>query len=164
MSKEPRLLTDEGVQSHDYSYEALTMALQIVFGRIRALPAEDQNDLRELMKEIWTAETREDYDGFLVAMREILDQTPSHLHALDLAEEEGKTAAGLQKWMDFIGKKIRELRLAASLSQDELAKKTGLPQSHISRLEAGKHSPSRVTLEKIAKGLGVELGVLDPSA
>jgi transcriptional regulator with XRE-family HTH domain len=59
---------------------------------------------------------------------------------------------------------IKELQLKAGWTQEQLAAESGLPQSHISRLEAGKHSPSRATLEKIAKALGVDVAVFDPSA
>ncbi|MDM8008608.1 MAG: helix-turn-helix transcriptional regulator [Phycisphaerae bacterium] len=44
-----------------------------------------------------------------------------------------------------------------------LASKSGLPQSHISRLEAGRHSPSHKTLEKLASALAVPVNRLDPS-
>jgi len=64
--------------------------------------------------------------------------------------------------MDFVGKKIRERREAAGLTQEQLAEKSGLPQSHISRLENARHSPSRSTLDKIASALQISLADLDP--
>lgn len=45
------------------------------------------------------------------------------------------------------------------LSQKELARKTGLKQSNISRLENGNHNPSLRLLKKIASGLGKELHI-----
>ena len=71
---------------------------------------------------------------------------------------------GLQNWLDYVSKRIRELREKAGWTQEDLAQKTGLPQSHISRLENGKHSPAHATLEKIAAALGVGVGEIDPSA
>ena len=53
--------------------------------------------------------------------------------------------------------------MLAELTQVELAEKSGIPQSHISRLESNKHSPSRATLKRIAKALKVDLSELDPT-
>jgi len=50
------------------------------------------------------------------------------------------------------------------MTQQQLAEKAGLPQSHISRLEAGMHSPSHKTLEKIAAAMEIAMGDLDPAA
>ena len=46
-----------------------------------------------------------------------------------------------------------------SLSQQELAQRTGINQSHISRLESGNYNPSLKFLKRIAAGLGKELHV-----
>lgn len=62
----------------------------------------------------------------------------------------------------FIGKQIREHRERLRMTQVTLAKKSGLPQSHISRLEKGMHCPTDLTIEKIAKALKVDPGRLDP--
>lgn len=45
------------------------------------------------------------------------------------------------------------------MRQSELALLTGLKQPNLSRIENGLVSPRQVTLEKIAKALGVEIGV-----
>jgi transcriptional regulator with XRE-family HTH domain len=60
--------------------------------------------------------------------------------------------------------RIKDLRVNAHLTQEELAELSGLPQSHISRLESGKHSPSRITLEKLAQALNVGVEAFDLSA
>lgn len=67
-------------------------------------------------------------------------------------------------WARYVGDKVVKLREKRELSQVQLAERSGLPQSHISRIERGKLSPSRKTVEKLALGLGVELRDLDPSA
>jgi transcriptional regulator with XRE-family HTH domain len=69
----------------------------------------------------------------------------------------------LRHWMGFVSNRIRHYREQANLTQQELADKAGLRQSHISRLEQGLHSPSSLTLEKIAAALGVSISELDPS-
>lgn len=45
------------------------------------------------------------------------------------------------------------------LTQEELAARTGLQRSNISRLESGNYNPSIELLARVAKGLGMELHV-----
>lgn len=45
---------------------------------------------------------------------------------------------------------FRKLRLAAGLTQDELAKKLGISRSRIGMYETGKREPDYETLELIA--------------
>jgi DNA-binding XRE family transcriptional regulator len=147
---------------NDYLQEAVTMALAIVVERIRRLSAEDREELWVLMKELPTADVAEDRNAIVATMREILDQSPVRLRRMDQADEESPSDR-LKGWIAYVSKKIKEYRTQAGLTQTELADKAGLPQSHISRLESGKHSPSRVTLEKIAAALGQPLKDFDPT-
>lgn len=62
-----------------------------------------------------------------------------------------------------VGERIRELRIGLEMSQATLAKKIGSHQSEVSEWEQGLHEPQLVTLLKIAKALGVEIGNLFPS-
>lgn len=141
--------------------QAITLALAILVERIGRLPKDDKKDLYELMKELTTAETQEEVADIHLSILEILDQSPVTVTKLDV---NGVPGNGLKKWIEYVSAKIRELREAAGMTQVDLATKSGLPQSHISRLESRKHSPSRITLERIAKALGVPLTDLDPSA
>lgn len=52
-----------------------------------------------------------------------------------------------------IARTIIEERRAAGLSQEELARRAGVRQETISRLESGKHSPTVRTVEKIERAL-----------
>jgi DNA-binding XRE family transcriptional regulator len=54
-----------------------------------------------------------------------------------------------------LGKRIRELRLAAGLTQAELARRTGIHRPNIARVEAGRHTPSLETLARLATAIGV---------
>lgn len=54
-----------------------------------------------------------------------------------------------------LGKRIRELRLAAGLTQAELARRTGIHRPNIARVEAGRHTPSLETLTRLAQAIGV---------
>lgn len=59
-----------------------------------------------------------------------------------------------------IGGKIRELRKERKLSIEDLADKSGLHFTYISRIELGKHSPTIEAIEKIANALDVKIGLL----
>jgi len=48
-------------------------------------------------------------------------------------------------------------RIERNMTQAELAEKTGIRQSNISRIENGTSSPTIATLSRIAAGLGKEL-------
>lgn len=50
-------------------------------------------------------------------------------------------------------------RLESNMTQAELAEKTGIRQSNISRIESGASSPTVDTLARIAAGLGKKLKI-----
>lgn len=50
-------------------------------------------------------------------------------------------------------------RLECNMTQKELAEKTGIRQSNISRIESGASSPTIDTLARIASGLGKKLKI-----
>lgn len=52
-----------------------------------------------------------------------------------------------------LGKKIRELRHEAGLSQEKLGEITGLDRTYISGIERGVRNPSIRNIEKLAKAL-----------
>ncbi|MDQ3034600.1 MAG: helix-turn-helix domain-containing protein [Myxococcota bacterium] len=54
-----------------------------------------------------------------------------------------------------LGARIRALRLAAGLTQAELARRTGIHRPNIARVEAGRHTPSLETLARLANAIGV---------
>lgn len=71
------------------------------------------------------------------------------------------------KWYDadevflqFAGDEIAAARKAAGLTQTQLAKKLGVPQSQISRIERNPDRTTVRTLKKIAKALGVDVSAL----
>jgi len=57
-----------------------------------------------------------------------------------------------------IGARLNAMRLAAGLSQRQLAERAGVPHAQISNVETNKVSPSVATLRKILSGLGVGMG------
>jgi transcriptional regulator with XRE-family HTH domain len=57
----------------------------------------------------------------------------------------------------MVGRNVRRLRIAADLSQAELAERMGVDRAYVSGLELGQRNPTIVTLWHIAKALGVKL-------
>ena len=53
------------------------------------------------------------------------------------------------------GQKLREVRLKKNKSQGDIAKVLGVHRSYISGLERGARNPSLLTVQKVAKALGV---------
>jgi DNA-binding XRE family transcriptional regulator len=54
-----------------------------------------------------------------------------------------------------IGRRVRQLRVAAGLSQTALANRAGMDRTHLSRLERGRLTPTLATLTRLAKTLQV---------
>lgn len=59
-----------------------------------------------------------------------------------------------------IGKRIRELRVQAGLSQEKFAQKIGMDRTYFASVELGKRNISIVNIEKIANGLEISLSEL----
>jgi DNA-binding XRE family transcriptional regulator len=143
----------------DTDQAALTMAVAVLVERIRGLPKEDKDDLFELSKVLFNAENEEDTQCAARAFQEILDQKSARVMPLAVDEE----PSNLEGWLSFVSRRIKTAREEAGLTQEALEEVTGLPQSHISRLENGVHSPSSATLEKIAKATNKPMAYFDPS-
>jgi transcriptional regulator with XRE-family HTH domain len=58
------------------------------------------------------------------------------------------------------GAKLRALRIARALTMGQLAEKTGIPQSTLSKLENGKMSMTYEKLVRLGAGLEVDIGLL----
>lgn len=67
---------------------------------------------------------------------------------------------GRTKTTHAVGARIRKLREAKGVTQEELAGAVGMMRSNISRIEAAKHRPTLETMEKIAKALKVSVADL----
>lgn len=63
----------------------------------------------------------------------------------------------MQTTKSLLGARIKELRRAKKLSQEQLAEIISLDPKFISRIEVGRSSPSLETIENIARALGVEI-------
>ena len=60
----------------------------------------------------------------------------------------------------LLGKRIKELRKNAGLTQERLAELINIETTSLSGIESGRHFPSLPTLEKIAQNLNIEMKVL----
>ncbi|MCR4311784.1 MAG: helix-turn-helix domain-containing protein [Candidatus Uhrbacteria bacterium] len=58
-----------------------------------------------------------------------------------------------------ISEQIIDARIAAGVTQSELARRVNTKQSSIARLESGKYPPSLTFLEEVVKALGYQLNV-----
>ena len=63
----------------------------------------------------------------------------------------------MQNTKILLGQRVRELRKARGLSQDQLSEKVGIDSKHLSRIELGKSFPYMETFEAIAAALEVEI-------
>ncbi len=150
------------VSPADFTPEHIAVAF--LMKRFTEMPKESFRDVISLVEQWMNPDTPIDYHGEIFeTIREILFPELIGGVCIETAGATAEMPENIQKRAEHVGKTIKKLRKEHSLKQTELAKKSGLPQSHISRLEAGAHSPSFKTLEKIAKALGVTVGDLDPS-
>jgi ribosome-binding protein aMBF1 (putative translation factor) len=100
---------------------------------------------------------------------EILSDVEADRERIDVVlravQESGEPAAVAEAAVEVARKLLESLieaRLRAGLSQTEVARRMGLPQSAVVRLEAGAHSPTLSTLARYASAVGVELNVREP--
>ena len=61
------------------------------------------------------------------------------------------------------GVRIRELRQAVGLTQEDLADHCGLYRSYMSRIETGKTNPTLTMIHALATSLGVPVAELFPA-
>ena len=61
---------------------------------------------------------------------------------------------------DWFGHRVRELREAKGLSQEELAFKIGVHRTYLGGIERGERNPSLKNIDLIANALGISLAEL----
>jgi len=59
-----------------------------------------------------------------------------------------------------LGLRVRELRRAQNMAQDDLAEKAGLHRTQIGHVEQGTRDLRLSTLQKVASALGIDAGEL----
>jgi DNA-binding XRE family transcriptional regulator len=134
------------------------LAAGIMRAIVQSVPDEDDRcDLMELVPLLLNGSEDEQRDA-RKAIEEILDPAEISVKRMKL---DRKADSQFDEWLAFVSKRIRDARMGAGMTQDQLAKKCDIPQSHLSRLETGQHSPSAKTLAKIAKALGLPASHFD---
>ncbi|AVJ24105.1 MULTISPECIES: helix-turn-helix domain-containing protein [Pseudomonas] len=58
------------------------------------------------------------------------------------------------------GHRVRELRLATGMTQEEFADRCGFARTYMSRIETGGANPSLDAIQTLADGLKIELSTL----
>jgi transcriptional regulator with XRE-family HTH domain len=64
--------------------------------------------------------------------------------------------------MARFGKRLRDVREEAGISQEKLAEVAGVHRTYVSSVERGKRNVSLVNIERFAAALGVTMGELMP--
>jgi len=59
-----------------------------------------------------------------------------------------------------LGMRIRYLRESKKMSQEDLALDSGINKNYLSDIECGRRNPTLVILDRIAKGLHIDLSTL----
>lgn len=106
-----------------------------------------------------TATVSEDFDAVVVLDSKGRDIDIDGLVLRRLVDNQvaAESASEFSLARNRIGARLRKHRETRKLSQEELARRSGLPQETISRLESGSRTPRLETLSKLASGLGVPL-------
>jgi len=117
--------------------------------------------LRKMEEGVFDHQDQEELEVLAEGIGEMLAGQPVQLieHLIDPSSPEMSKA---RKWFCHMGQRIRKLRAAKGLRQNDLAKKTGLSQGAISRIERGLLAPSHATVAKIAEALEVPPSQIDP--
>ena len=56
---------------------------------------------------------------------------------------------------NLVGGNVKNARIAAEMTQEELAERSGFSQQYISGLERGKRNPTIVSIYELGQALGV---------
>ena len=150
----------EPFSPQDVDPEKLIVAF--LLHRVAKLSQAALADFTSLAPEVAKARTREEFEGIAETIREVLfpEELIGPVKEGMPDTENVDQLVGRKTW---IAQKIKSLRESAALTQQQLADKAGLLQSHISRLENAEHSPSNKTLERIANALGKTVRDFDPA-
>ncbi len=83
----------------------------------------------------------------------------AEIHEQDLHEEEYRLAVERTQFANDVAVKVIQYRVKHGLSQVQLARRLGMRQPNVARLESGEHEPSLSTLARLSLALGLDFSV-----
>ena len=89
-------------------------------------------------------------------------RTASDIRAEDLADDQVNAEHIRTALARAVAMRVLAYRVEHGLSQTALARQLGMQQPAVARLEAGDHEPTFSTLERLARGLGIEFHIENP--
>jgi DNA-binding XRE family transcriptional regulator len=145
-------------------------AIQLPYAMLANLPRQKRAALRVYFRALidlfqndtFDPENSEELIEIGEAINELFsDETPRLVKGLISSQDPEIRKA--EEWFKGLGQAIRRLRRQKRWTQKELAQRSGLSQTAISRFENGTLAPGSRGIERIAKALGVHPGEIDPS-
>lgn len=87
-------------------------------------------------------------------------KTADQVHAEHLRDDpEYRAEHERTRFANSVAIRVIQYRADHDVTQTGLARKLGMKQSAIARLEAGDHEPSLATLRRLSHGLGIEFHI-----
>lgn len=85
--------------------------------------------------------------------------TAAQIRSEDLANDDVRAEHIRTALARAVAMRVLAYRVEHGLSQTALARELGMQQPAVARLEAGDHEPTFSTLERLARGLGIEFHI-----
>lgn len=86
-------------------------------------------------------------------------RTAADVRTEDLADADVRAEHIRTTLARAVAMRVLAYRVEHGLSQTALARELGMQQPAVARLEAGDHEPTFSTLERLARGLGIEFHI-----
>ena len=86
-------------------------------------------------------------------------RTASDIRVEDLADDQVNAEHIRTALARAVAMRVLAYRMEHGLSQTALARELGMQQPAVARLEAGDHEPTFSTLERLARGMGIEFHI-----
>jgi ribosome-binding protein aMBF1 (putative translation factor) len=86
-------------------------------------------------------------------------RTAAEVRAEDLTDDAVRVEHIRTALARAVAMRVLAYRVEHGLSQTALARELGMQQPAVARLEAGDHEPTFSTLERLARGLGIEFHI-----
>jgi DNA-binding XRE family transcriptional regulator len=157
LKKHPHLrqaLRTGGPDIQEAEKDRIVSIVSLCFEYDRVTDAAEKENILRTLEEISANEPLE-------LPQETVEDWETRLKETDAGYAKADAAAG-KKSNAFL-KKYFSLRARAGLTtQAEVARKSGLARSYIAVIESGEHVPQQKTLQKLARGLGVDVADLMP--